>query len=260
MTTRTPPKPEGERIAKVLARAGVGSRREVERMIAQGRIRLSGQVLDSPAIRVSGVEAITVDGRPVAPPAPARLWRYHKPRGRLTTAHDPQGRPTVFDDLPAHLGRVITVGRLDFNSEGLLLLTNDGELARWMELPATGWTRCYRVRAHGRVEADALAALADGVTIDGFRYGPVTVELERRQGANAWLRVSLREGRNREVRRVLEYLGLTVNRLIRISYGPFRLGELKPGEVRAVRSRVLADQLGAAFPHLRARPKPAGRG
>jgi len=258
MNTNANSKPQGERIAKVLARAGVGSRRDVERMIAAGRIRLSGRVLDSPAMRITGVDAITVDGRPVAAPGRTRLWRYHKPRGRLTTARDPQGRATIFDDLPADLGRVITVGRLDFNSEGLLLLTNDGEIARWMELPSTGWTRCYRVRAHGRPSAKALASLAEGVTIDGMRYGPVTAELERQQGANAWLKVSLREGRNREVRRVLEHLGLTVNRLIRISYGPFQLGRLAPGEVRAVRARVLADQLGAAFPRLCERPASDG--
>ena len=245
----------GERIAKVLARAGVGSRREVERMITAGRVALEGTVLRTPAVLVGGLEGITVDGRPVAPAMSARLWRYHKPPGLITSHRDTQGRATVFDHLPKHLPRVISVGRLDLASEGLLLLTNDGGLARWMALPATGWSRRYRVRVHGRIDAEALARLAEGTEIAGVRYGPITAEIERAAGSNAWLRMTLREGKNREIRRVLAALGLEVNRLIRIAYGPFTLGKLPRGAVAEVPLKAL---LGAAADYFRtARPSVA---
>ncbi len=229
----------GERIAKALARAGVGSRREVERMIAAGRVALDGTVLKTPAVLVTGLDGITVDGRPVAPAMSARLWRYHKPPGLITSHRDPRGRATVFDHLPGHLPRVVSVGRLDLASEGLLLLTNDGGLARWMSLPATGWVRRYRVRVHGRIDAGALAGLADGVEIAGVRYGPIMAGIERASGSNTWLRVALKEGKNREIRRVLAALGLEVNRLIRVAYGPFTLGSLPRGGVAEVPLKVL---------------------
>jgi len=237
-----------ERIAKVIARAGLCSRREAERWIAEGRVSIDGIRLDSPATTVPPGAAVTVDGKPLPAAGPARLWRYHKPKGVITTASDPQGRPTVFAQLPASLPRVLTVGRLDFNSEGLLLLTNDGALKRRLELPATGWTRRYRARVHGRVETDRLRALARGVRIDGIDYGPMEAVLERQSGANAWLNLALKEGKNREVRRVLEHIGLTVNRLIRVAYGPFQLGHLPPGEVREVPGKVLREQLGTNPP------------
>jgi 23S rRNA pseudouridine2605 synthase len=235
---------KAERIAKVIARSGLCSRREAERLIAEGRVALDGQVLGSPAVSVTNAAAVTVDGRPLPPPEPPRLWRYHKPRGLITTARDPQGRPTVFERLPPDLLRVNAVGRLDLNSEGLLLLTNDGEVKRRLELPETGWIRRYRVRVHGRVEPERLRALEAGVRVSGIDYGPIRAEVERRTGANAWLRVALKEGKNREVRRVMEHLGLTVNRLIRVAYGPFQLGRLEPGEVREVPRKVLREQLG----------------
>ncbi len=235
---------KGERIAKVIARAGYCSRREAERLIEQGRVTLDGRKLNSPAVNVAPGQKITVDGKALGAAEPTRLWRYHKPRGLVTSHRDEAGRPTVFDDLPRDLPRVVSVGRLDLNSEGLLLLTNDGGLARRLELPATGWSRRYRVRVHGRVDAAALAKLARGITIDGVRYGAITAQLDTQAATNAWLSVSLREGKNREVRRVMEHLGLTVNRLIRVSFGPFQLGTLKPGEVREVPRKVLADQLG----------------
>jgi 23S rRNA pseudouridine2605 synthase len=235
---------KAERIAKVIARSGLCSRREAERLIAEGRVALDGQVLGSPAVSVTNAAAVTVDGRPLPPPEPPRLWRYHKPRGLITTARDPQGRPTVFERLPPDLPRVNAVGRLDLNSEGLLLLTNDGEVKRRLELPETGWIRRYRVRVHGRVEPERLRALEAGVRVSGIDYGPIRAEVERRTGANAWLRVALKEGKNREVRRVMEHLGLTVNRLIRVAYGPFQLGRLEPGEVREVPRKVLREQLG----------------
>ena len=249
MTNKKAASPEGaaqERIAKVIARAGLCSRREAERWIAAGRVRIDGIRLDTPATTVPPGAAVTVDGIPLPAPEPARLWRYHKPKGVITTAHDPQNRPTVFAQLPASLPRVLTIGRLDFNSEGLLLLTNDGAVKRRLELPSTGWTRRYRVRVHGRVEADRLPALARGVRIDGINYGPMEATLERQSGANAWLNVSLKEGKNREVRRVLEHIGLTVNRLIRVAYGPFQLGHLAPGEVREITGKVLREQLGGS--------------
>lgn len=233
-----------ERIAKVIARAGVCSRREAERLIEAGRVRVNGKVLASPAFTVNGEERIEVDGRPLPAAEPTHLWRYHKPAGLVTTNRDPEGRPTVFERLPAHLPRVVSVGRLDFNTEGLLLLTNDGDLARKLELPSTGWTRRYRVRAYGSVTQEALNTLKDGITIEGVRYGPIEALLDKTQGRNVWLTVSLKEGKNREVKRVLAALGLTVNRLIRLSYGPFQLGELGPGETRQVPDRVLRDQLG----------------
>lgn len=237
---------EGERIAKRLARAGLCSRREAERWIADGRVRLDGKVLTTPAVTVTAKNRILVDGKPLPEQEPTHLWRYHKPRGLVTTHKDPEGRTTVFDRLPAELPRVISVGRLDLNTEGLLLLTNDGALARHLELPSTGWTRRYRVRVHGRPAAAALESLADGLTIEGVRYGPIEAKVDSEKGANAWLSLSLQEGKNREVRRVLEHIGLEVTRLIRISYGPFQLGDLERGAVKQVPNRVLRDQLGKA--------------
>jgi 23S rRNA pseudouridine2605 synthase len=236
---------ERTRVAKAIARAGLCSRREAERWISNGRICVNGKLLTTPAFEVGPDDKVTVDGRPLPQAEPIGLWRYHKPKGLVTTHKDPQGRPTVFGALPPELPRVVSVGRLDFNSEGLLLLTNDGALARHMELPATGWLRRYRVRARGRVSPEQLEALKDGVEIDGVRYGPVEATLDSTQGANMWLTIGLREGKNREVRRILASLGLEVNRLIRVSYGPFQLLDLKPGMVEAVKRRVLADQLGA---------------
>lgn len=234
----------GERIAKRLARAGVCSRREAERLIAEGRVTVDDRRLESPAVIVTDDSRITVDGKPVAAVAATALWRYHKAPGLLTTHRDPQGRPTVFDRLPTRLGRVIAVGRLDYNSEGLLLLTNDGELARRLELPSTGWIRRYRVRVRGRPDARRLAELAQGITVEGVRYGPIDARLDSQSMANAWLTVALAEGKNREVRRVLKHLGLEVNRLIRIAYGPFQLGKLARGDVAAVPDKVLREQLG----------------
>ncbi len=233
-----------ERIAKRLARAGLCSRREAERWIAEGRVAVDGRVLDSPAVRVGEASLVTVDGRPLPAPEPTRLWRYHKRRGLVTSHRDPQRRPTVFDDLPAELPRVVSVGRLDIDSEGLLLLTNDGALARRLESPSLGWLRRYRVRVFGAVDEARLAALAKGIAVDGVDYGPIAATLDRRLGRNAWLTVSLREGRNREVRRVLAHLGLEVNRLIRTAYGPFQLGKLARGAIKQVPAKVIADQLG----------------
>lgn len=236
--------PEGERIAKVLARRGVASRRSAETMIAEGRVSVNGTVIDSPALNVTGRDRILVDGNPLQEAEPSRLWLYHKPQGLVTTEKDEKGRPTVFAALPPELGRVVSVGRLDLNSEGLLLLTNDGALKRRLELPSTGWLRRYRVRVHGAPSEAMLEPLRHGVTVEGERFLPMEVALDRQQGANAWLTVGLREGRNREVRRAMEAVGLTVNRLIRISYGPFQLGDLKPGAVEEIRRKVLRDQLG----------------
>lgn len=250
-TTHSPSPDKPERIAKVLARAGLCSRREAERWIESGRVAVNGRVLDSPAVNVGPQDRITVDGKPIPERPPTRLWRYHKPRGLLTTTRDPEGRPTVFEKLPEELPRVVAVGRLDFNSEGLLLLTNDGELARRLELPSTGWTRRYRVRVFGKVDPAQLAALEKGVTVDGVKYGPIRATLDRQQGDNAWLTMALTEGKNREVRRVCEHLGWKVSRLIRVAYGPFQLGALAPGAVEEVPRRVLRDQLGPAFAHER---------
>jgi 23S rRNA pseudouridine2605 synthase len=237
---------EGERVAKALARAGVASRREVERLIEAGRVALNGQVLASPAVKVEPGDILTVDGQVVEDAEPARLFRYHKPAGLVTTHKDPQGRPTVFENLPPGLPRLISVGRLDLNSEGLLLLTNDGGLARALELPDSGVVRRYRARARGRITQARLDRLAEGVTVEGVRYGPIEARLDKAkegpQGANLWLTVTLSEGKNREVRRVLESVGLTVNRLIRLSYGPLALGTLGVGEIEEVGPRVLREQ------------------
>lgn len=235
---------DGDRIAKVLSRAGIASRREAERMIQLGQVAVNGRVIDSPALNVSAKDRITVNGQPLAAPEPARLWLYYKPEGLVTSAADEKGRATVFDHLPEDLPRVMSVGRLDLNSEGLLLLTNDGELKRRLELPSTGWLRKYRVRIKGNPTDPDLQPLRAGITVDGERFQPMIVVLDRIQGANAWLTIGLREGRNREIRRALAAIDLTVNRLIRISYGPFRLGDLQPGEVAEVRGKVLRDQLG----------------
>jgi 23S rRNA pseudouridine2605 synthase len=252
MTARTATKQEtgpaegaGERVAKRIARAGVCSRRDAERWIAEGRVAVNGRVLLSPALDVTDEDKVVVDGKPLPARERTRLWLYHKPKGLVTTARDPQGRPTVFAALPPELPRVVTIGRLDINTEGLLLLTNDGGLARILELPATGWLRRYRVRVHGAVTPADLAKLGAGTTVDGVHYGPVEAALERVQGTNAWLVLGLREGKNREVKEVLGGLGLTVNRLIRISFGPFQLGDLEPGAVREIPRRILRDQIGA---------------
>ena len=244
---------DSERIAKRLARAGVASRREAERMIEAGRITVNGKRINSPALNVTAADRITVDGKPVAAPERARLWRYHKPSGLVTTDRDEKGRATIFDKLPPELPRVMSVGRLDLNSEGLLLLTNDGDLKRTLELPSTGWLRKYRVRIHGSPEDSVFEPLRRGAVIEGERFQGMTVTLDRQQGANAWLTVGLREGRNREIRRAMEFVGLSVNRLIRISYGPFQLGELPRGGVEEVRARVLADQMGWRKPTANAR-------
>jgi 23S rRNA pseudouridine2605 synthase len=237
-----------ERVAKLLARAGLCSRRDAERWIAAGRVSVDGQVLTTPAVTVTAANDVRVDGVPLPGSERARLWRYHKPAGLVTTHRDEKGRPTVFDALPKELPRVISVGRLDLNSEGLLLLTNDGGLARRLELPATGWLRRYKVRVHGEVDPDRLADLKKGITIDGVAYSSIDASLERLQGSNAWISLALREGKNREVRRVLEHLGLPVTRLIRLSFGPFQLGNLARNEVAAVPKKVLAEQIGRADP------------
>ena len=245
MTRKTEPGSahEGERIAKVMARAGLCSRREAEAWIAAGRVAVNGRTISSPALNVSPRDAILVDAKPLPMRERTRLFRYHKPRGLLTTSRDPQGRPTFYEKLPAGLPRLVSVGRLDFNSEGLLLLTNDGGLKRALELPETGWLRRYRVRANGQVTQEQLDGLKHGVTVDGVAYGPVEAKLDRVQGANVWLTIGLREGKNREVRNVLRSLGLHVNRLIRVSYGPFQLAELAPGAIEEVKTRTLREQL-----------------
>ncbi|TPE50508.1 pseudouridine synthase [Amaricoccus solimangrovi] len=240
--------PESERIAKRLSRAGVASRRVAETMIAEGRVAVNGRVIDSPALNVTAKDRITVDGVPLAQAEATRLWRYHKPAGLVTTDRDEKGRDTVFTHLPPEMPRVLSVGRLDLNSEGLLLLTNDGALKRRLELPSTGWLRKYRVRAKGEPSEAMLEPLRKGVVVEGETFQPMTVTIDRQQGANAWLTIGLREGRNREIRRALESVGLTVNRLIRLSYGPFQLGDLAPGAVEEVRPKVLRDQLGLAAP------------
>ena len=255
--------PAGDRIAKVIARAGLASRREAERMIEAGRVSVNGKVIDRAALNVTAKDAITVDGRALDAPEPPRLWLYHKPSGLVTTTRDEQGRTTIFDELPDDLPRVMSVGRLDLNSEGLLLLTNDGGIKRKLELPATGWVRKYRVRVKGRPADDTFAPLRKGLTVDGETFQPMAVTLDRQQGANAWATVALREGKNREIRRAMESVGLSVNRLIRISYGPFQLGQLKPGEVQEIRPRILRDQLGLAEEQTekpaQKRPRPVRR-
>ena len=237
--------PAGERIAKWLARAGVASRRDAERLVAEGRVKLNNAVVVHPATFVAKGDLVVVDGKLAEEPERTRLWRYHKPDGLMTTHRDPQGRPTVFQKLPPHLPRVVSIGRLDLNSEGLLLLTNDGALARRLELPATGWIRRYRVRVFGSVDPRALAVLAGGVTVEGVRYGPIEAGLDSRKGDNCWLTVGLREGRNREVRKVMAHLGLPVSRLIRVSYGPFQLGQMERGAVEEIPGKVLREQLPA---------------
>mgnify|MGYP002620424453 CR=1 FL=1 len=239
-------KTSGERIAKVLARAGIASRREAEAIILAGRVRVNGKPVDTPALNITARDRVTVDGQPLAAPEPARLWLYHKPAGLVTTARDEKGRQTVFDALPPEMPRVMSVGRLDLNSEGLLLLTNDGELKRKLELPATGWLRKYRVRLKGAPQDTAFEPLRKGITVEGEHFQPMSVVIDRQQGANAWVTVGLREGRNREIRRAMEALGFQVNRLIRISYGPFQLGDLAAGAIEEIRPRVLRDQLGIA--------------
>jgi len=235
---------EPMRIAKAMARAGLCSRREAERWIADGRVNVNGRVLGTPAFEVSAKDKVLVDGRPLPVKEPPRLWRYHKPKGLVTTHSDPQGRPTVFEKLPPELPRVISVGRLDFNTEGLLLLTNDGALARHLELPANAWVRRYRVRARGRVTPADLERLKEGVEVEGVHYGAVEATIDSVQGANMWLSIAIREGKNREVRKILSSLDLAVNRLIRISFGPFQLLDLAPGAVELVKRRALVEQLG----------------
>ena len=230
---------EPQRIAKLLARAGIASRREVERMIADGRVAVNGTALDTPATILTSLAGVTVDGQPVAAPAPARLFLYHKPPGLLTTERDPRGRPTIYDRLPPDLPRVVPVGRLDLATEGLLLLTTDGALKRQLELPSSGVPRIYRARAYGVVAQADLEALIEGVEIEGMRYGPIDANLERRTGRNVWIEMKLAEGKNREVRRVLQYLGLQVSRLIRVAYGPFVLADLPAGRVVEVRQHDL---------------------
>lgn len=239
---------ESERIAKVIARAGLCSRRDAERWIAGGRVSVNGRILSSPAFTVGPGDEIVVDGKPLPLSEATRLFLYHKPAGLVTTARDEKGRPTVFDHLPPSLPRVVSVGRLDLNSEGLLVLTNDGGLARYLELPANAWKRRYRVRVHGTVSAAKLAKLAQGITVDGMNYGPIHAEMERAQsGANVWLVVMLKEGKNREIRKVMAHLGLQVNRLIRTSYGPFDLGDLQPGGVREVSREIVSAKLAGYF-------------
>ena len=244
--------PQGDRIAKVLSRAGVASRREAERMIAAGRVAVNGKQIDSPALNVTDADRISVDGKPIAAKEPERIWLYHKPAGLVTTERDERDRPTVFGNLPEDMPRVMSVGRLDLNSEGLLLLTNDGEIKRRLELPSTGWLRRYRVRINGSVSEAKLDRLREGITVEGVSYQPMTVTFDRQQGANAWLTIAIREGKNREIRRAMSALDVTVNRLIRVSYGPFQLGDLKQGAVEELKRRVVREQLG-----LSDKPQPA---
>lgn len=241
MNTETP---KGDRIAKVLARAGVASRREAERMIEAGRITVDGVKIDSPALNVEPRARILVDGKPMTPPEPPRVWLYHKPLGLVTTDNDEKGRKTIYDDLPEDMPRVMSVGRLDLNSEGLILLTNDGELKRKLELPSTGWLRKYRVRINGRPQEETFEPLRRGLNLQGEIFQPMMITIDRQQGANAWVTIGIREGKNREIRRAMEAIQLNVNRLIRVSYGPFQLGNLKVGAVEELRRRALKDQLG----------------
>lgn len=238
----------GERIAKWLARAGVASRRDAEKLLAEGIVAVNGAVVTHPATFIEPSDVVQVRGAVIDAPDRTRLWRYHKPEGLVTTHRDPQGRPTVFDKLPPQLPRVVSIGRLDLNSEGLLLLTNDGALARRLELPSNGWTRRYRVRVYGEVDNRALGGLVRGATVDGVRYGPIEAMLDARTGTNAWLSIALKEGRNREVRKVMAHLGLQVTRLIRVAYGPFQLGNLERGAVDEISGKVLREQLPEAVP------------
>ncbi len=251
---------KGERIAKVMARAGLCSRRDAERWIRDGRVKVNGQVIDTPATLISDPTAVEVDGKALSAPQEARLYRYHKPPGLVTSHKDDQGRPTVFDNLPAGIGRVVSVGRLDLNSEGLLLLTNDGGLARELELPSNGWTRTYRVRVFGHVTEDMLADLKGGAEVDGVKYANIDARIEKKTGRNAWLIVSLTEGKNREIRRVMEHLGLQVNRLVRTHYGPFRLDGLERGDTAQVPRRQMIDQLGGKLDSAAAPPKTSKKG
>ena len=241
---------KGERLAKVLARAGLCSRRDAERWIEDGRVMVDGKKILTPALNVETHQAILVDGKPIPRADAARMWRYYKPAGLITTAKDPQGRPTVFEYLPDELPRVISVGRLDLNSEGLLLLTNDGELARHLEKPSEGWARCYRVRIRVRgseVDEGELKSLSEGIRVDGVQYGPIKAELDTMKGSNAWITMELKEGKNREIRKIMEHLGYEVNRLLRVSFGPFQLGRLEKNEVEEIPQRVLRDHLPEFF-------------
>ena len=235
---------ETERIAKKLSRAGVCSRREAERWIADGRIKVNNVILSTPATNVSEKDKILVDNIPLPKPSLSKIWRFHKPKGCLVTENDPKGRKTIFQILPKSLPRVITVGRLDYDSEGLLLLTNDGEISRKLELPSTGWLRKYKVRVHGIVDKSALLKIKDGIKLDNFKTGPIESSLEIQKGTNAWIIIGIREGKNREIRRIMDHLGYPVNRLIRLSYGPFQLGNLKSGEVLEINKNVIKNQLG----------------
>lgn len=235
------------RVAKAMAHAGLCSRRDAEKWIEAGRVAVNGAVLTAPAHVVTAADIVTVDGEPLPAPQVPRLWRYHKPKGVVTSHKDPEGRPTVFATLPDTLPRVVSVGRLDINTEGLLLLTTDGALARHLELPSTSWKRRYRVRAHGHVTQDSLDQLKRGLTVDGIRYRRVEARIERQQGRNTWLMIALKEGKNREVKRIAEHLGLTVNRLIRVSFGPLALGDLPAGAVEEVKRKVLVEQLGVTL-------------
>lgn len=236
--------PDGERIAKVIARAGICSRRDAEKLILAGRVKLDGVLVTTPAVNVTQNNVVQVDDKPLAAPEAARMWRYHKPSGLVTTHKDEKGRPTVFANLPKNMGRVVSVGRLDYNSEGLLLLTNDGDIARRMEIPASGWIRIYRARLFGKVTQADLDRLASGMTIDGVKYGPIIADLERSKGMYSWATVKLKEGKNREVKRVMERLGLKVARLIRTAYGPFQLGQLGEGQVEEIPARLWREKLG----------------
>jgi 23S rRNA pseudouridine2605 synthase len=251
--------PSSERIAKVIARSGVASRRDAEKMVLAGRVAVNGKVIESPALDISPADRVTIDGKPLDAPQETRVWLYYKPLGLVTTDKDEQGRRTIFDEMPEGMPRVLNVGRLDLNSEGLLLLTNDGGLKRQLELPETGWLRKYRVRVNGRPTDTTFDPLRRGVTIEGDEFLPMDVSLDRQQGANAWLTVGIREGKNREIRRAMAAVGLVVNRLIRVSYGPFRLNDMKPGDVVEVKRRVLRDQIGGLFGDepRDAQPRPA---